>query len=288
MNSDTKASLSSNHENAKAELRILHASDLHAGPPFVPEVAESFLKSAHGLIPDAIVISGDLTQRAQREQFVAASEFIDRLPAVPRLLVPGNHDVPLYRVYERFMNPHGLYKELISQELNSVLHLDNAVIVGLDSTAPRTAISNGRIHAWQLKLCEEAFSGVPAGVTKIVVAHHHFAPAPDYLHDWTMPKAKRAMMHFIELGVQLILGGHLHRSFIGNTLDFYPGHHRNRGAIIVQSGTTTSRRGRGRESEKNTFNLIEIYPQSIEISHYLYFQKEQGFSAASRHIFQRS
>ncbi len=272
----------------KPELTILHISDLHFGPPLVHEVAEEALRSAHDLAPGAIVVSGDLTQRARRDQFQAAKAFLNRLPKAPTLVIPGNHDVPLYRFVERITNPLGLYKEIISDNLNPVLRLDSAVVIGLDSTAPRTSISNGRITPRQLALCEQSFAQVPEGVARIVVAHHHFAPAPDYLHDWTMPKSKRAIMRFVELNVDLILGGHLHRAYIGNSLDFYPGSHRERGIIIAQSGTTTSRRGRGREQEKNTFNLVKIFQNRIEITHYLYFDVRHGFVPTSRHLFRRS
>ena len=269
------------------ELTIMHVSDLHFGPPLVKEVAEKALRSAHELAPDAIVVSGDLTQRARRDQFLAADAYLKRFPQVPTLVIPGNHDVPLYRVFERLTNPHGLYKSIIQEDLNPVLRLDSAVIVGLDSTAPRSAISNGHISPQQLELCENVFAEAPVGAVRIVVAHHHFAPAPDYLNDRTMPKSKRAIMRFVELGVELVLGGHLHRSYIGNSLDFYPGTHRERGIIIAQSGTTTSRRGRGREQEKNTFNLIQVFKSTIEITHHLYFDERAGFVPTSRHIFRR-
>ncbi len=274
-----------NHE--RPQLRILHVSDLHFGPPLVQEVADEAIQIANRLQPDAIVVSGDLTQRAKREQFLAAKEFLDCLPQVPTLVIPGNHDVPLYRVAARLGDPHRYYREIISEDLNPVLRLDSAVLVGLDSTAPRSAISNGRIHAWQLEYCQQAFAEAKEGDARIVVAHHHFAPAPDYLHDRTMPKSKRAIMRFVELNVDLILGGHLHRAYIGNSLDFYPGTHRERGIIIAQSGTTTSRRGRGREQEKNTFNLIEIFSRTIDITHFLYFDGVHGFIPTSRHTFRR-
>ena len=82
-------------------LTVLHISDLHFGPPYRPDVAETLLEIAPILRPDVIVISGDFTQRAKEEQFRDAREYIDRLPDVPRVVVPGNHDVPLYRVAER-------------------------------------------------------------------------------------------------------------------------------------------------------------------------------------------
>ena len=268
-------------------IRILHLSDLHFGPPFIPEVGEALLTIAPKLDVNVIVVSGDFTQRAKQEQFENAREFLARLPNVPRLCVPGNHDVPLYRIKERFFDPHGLYKRFIAEELNPVLFLDHAAIVGLDSTAPRSAISNGRICRWQLETAERIFAEVPVGVARIVVAHHHFAPAPDQLRDRSMPHATRAVMRFVEDKVDMILGGHLHRAYIGNTLDIYPGVHRERGIVIVQSGTTTSRRGRGREREKNSFNVIDIDAETMKITHYMYFSADAGFVPESRHLFPR-
>jgi len=268
-------------------IKLLHVSDLHFGPPYLDAVGEAALRIAMVLNPDAVIISGDLTQRAKREQFVAAKEFMSRLPKVPQLVIPGNHDVPLYRVYERLFNPLALYQEIISQDLNPVLKIRGAVIAGLDSTAPHSAISNGRIHKWQLDACTRAFLDAPVGSARIVVAHHHFTPAPDYLKDSIMPKAKRAIERFADLNVDMILGGHLHRAYIGNSLDFYPGLHRDRGIIIAQCGTTTSRRGRGREREKNSLNQIEIGKSSIAITHYVYFHESGVFEAVSQHSFRR-
>jgi len=268
-------------------VRLLQISDLHFGPPYIERVGEAALRTAIAEHPDAIIINGDLTQRATIEQFQAAKQYMGRLPQVPQLVIPGNHDVPLYRVVERFSNPHRLYQEIISEELNPVLKIVGAVIVGLDSTAPRTAISNGKIFKWQLDLCERVFSETPDGTARIVVAHHHFAPAPDHLHDTNMPRAKRAIERFLDLSVDMILGGHLHRAYIGNSLDFYPGSHRDHGIIISQCGTTTSRRGRGREQEKNSLNRIEISKCTIAITHLMYFRESDGFEEVSRHSFRR-
>lgn len=268
-------------------LSLLHISDLHFGPPYVASVGESLQEMAVALQPDVIVASGDFTQRAKRAQFDEARRYLDRLPAVPKVLVPGNHDVALYRVIERFMRPFDLYRELISPELDGVRHLDGAVIVWLNSTSPRRAISNGRIHLDQLDFCARALDSVPRETVKIVVAHHHFMPAPDFERDQTMPKARRALDLFVKLGVDVILGGHLHRAYIGNSLDVYAGADREHGIIIVQCGTTTSRRGRGREREKNSFNLLEIERELLHVTHYLYFDDLSRFAPVSRHTFPR-
>jgi 3',5'-cyclic AMP phosphodiesterase CpdA len=268
-------------------LRLLHISDLHFGRPYLSNVGEALQRIAPTLDANVTIISGDLTQRARREEFVAAKEFIARLPSMPQVIIPGNHDVPLYGVAQRLLNPLALYREIIGERLDDVMELPEAVIVSLNSTSPRRAISNGRIHREQLDFCTQAFINAPAEAARIVVAHHHFAPAPDFVRDQVMPKAKRAINCFLELGVDMIMGGHLHRAYIGNSLDVYPGPHRDRGIIIVQCGTTTSRRGRGREREKNTFNLIDLDEEMVRVTHYMYFQESDRFEPVSRHFFPR-
>lgn len=269
-------------------LKLLHISDLHFGPPFRPRAGEAVLRLAEQTLPDVIVASGDFTQRAKSDQFEQARDFLARLPEAPRVVVPGNHDVPLYRVAERMLDPHGLYRQFIATELNQVWRVNGAVIVGLDSTAPRSAISNGRIRPRQLEFCAQAFADVTAPTVKIVVAHHHFAPAPDVERDRVMPQSQRAMKHFIEMGVEIILGGHLHRAYIGDSLDIYPGlRSGHQGVIIVQCGTTTSSRGRGRERERNSLNILSIGVEMIEVTHYMYFDDTDAFEAISRHFFPR-
>jgi 3',5'-cyclic AMP phosphodiesterase CpdA len=269
-------------------LNILQISDLHFGPFFHPEVAESVLKSAAALAPDLIVASGDFSQRAKVTEFADARAFLDRLPKVPIVVCPGNHDVPLYRVWERIFKPHANYQKYINEQLNYSLHLPLATIVSLDSTAPLRAITNGRIRSEHLNFARHEFKAGAEGAIKILVAHHHFASAPDYERSSVMPGAQRAMDVFESCGVEIILGGHLHRAYVGNSLDVYPGKDRKHGIVIVQSGTTTSRRGRAREREKNSFNWIRITEDSIRITHYMYFDDAGGFAPFSRHIYPRA
>jgi 3',5'-cyclic AMP phosphodiesterase CpdA len=269
-------------------ITIVHMSDLHFGPPYVPAVGEALVKATEVIGPDVIVASGDFTQRAKEQQFAEARAFLDRLPKVPTVVVPGNHDVPLYRIVERTFSPYKWYRKYIAEELDYVLDVEGARIVALNSTAPLRATTNGRIDGWQLEFARKAFEGVPDGTARIVVAHHHFAPAPDYEGGQVMPRAKRAVDTFTRLDVDLILGGHLHRAYIGNTLDLYPGRDREHGITIVQSGTSTSRRGRAREREKNSFNVVRVGDDFVRITHYMYFEDLDGFASASRHIFPRN
>ena len=151
-------------------IKLLHVSDLHFGPPHNSRVSEALLEIAPTLGVDAVIASGDFTQRAKEREFIEARQFLDQLPPVPQLVIPGNHDVPLYRAFERMTDPHKFYRKHISEELDTVLELDGAVLVGLDSTAPHSAITNGRIRRGQLDYCQTAFDATAPDDYRIVVA----------------------------------------------------------------------------------------------------------------------
>lgn len=269
-------------------ITLLHLSDLHFGPPFLQRVADAVLRLAAELNLDAIVVSGDLTQRAKPEQFQAAAAFLDQLPALPRLVMPGNHDVPLYRAWERLTDPLGAYRGAITDPVEGVIKLPGATLVGMDSTSPHRTVTRGRVTSSQLARVRKILREVPEEDARIVVAHHHFVEAPDALSDRSMLGGSKAMKEFISLGVDLVLGGHLHRAFIGNSLDYFFEGPRDRGVIVVQAGTATSRRGRGRERERNSLNLIRIHDTWLEVTHYLYFDKDDAFGAISQHVFPRA
>jgi 3',5'-cyclic AMP phosphodiesterase CpdA len=287
-------------------LTLLQISDLHFGPLYRPEVGEALLRAAADMHVDVIVASGDFTQRAKSDQFAAARAFLDRLPAVPQIVVPGNHDIPLYRVYERLLNPYALYRQYISPELDTVLVRDDATIVALNTTAPLRKITDGQIKPWQLDFAQSAFRAAPAQAAKIVVAHHHFAPAPDSQRkrDATLG-AQAALERFRRLGVELILGGHLHRSYTASSLDAFPpadnppasdgvsasdsfaASDSATGILIVECGTSTSSRGRGRERRKNSLNVIQLDDRTTTVTHWLFSPSAGSFAPASRHVFPR-
>jgi hypothetical protein len=92
--------------------------------------------------------------------------------------------------------------------------------------------------------------------------------------------------------VDLFLCGHVHFSYVEKFtggVPIAPGMlaQEQHGIIICQSGTTTSRRGRGTDRGKNSFNVIEIDEQTIRIHPYFYVPQEQRFAAAAERVFLR-
>jgi len=267
-------------------ITILHASDIHFGEPYLPEVARAFLAFAHELAPDVVVVSGDLTQRARVGEFQQAAAFLEELPDVPIVVTPGNHDIPVYRVWERLTDPFGNYRAHISEDLDTVTRIPGMTLVALNSASPYTAVVNGRIQRDQLDFARDAFGSSDPGDAKVLVAHHHLAPAPDYEGDNPLPRAREILDELTSMGVELILGGHLHRAYIVNSLDVHPGREEDKGVVIVHSGTTTSARGRARERLKNSLNVLRVSERYLDVSHHLH-HPDAGFAPLSRHLFAR-
>jgi 3',5'-cyclic AMP phosphodiesterase CpdA len=262
---------------------IFHISDVHFGPPHRPRLAQGVLEFIEGQRPDVVVLSGDLTQRARPEQFREAREFVDRIP-VPTIVVPGNHDVPLYRVWERALNPFGAYRKHFSPELEPIYRDPELLIVGVN-TAFNWTWKEGRISLSRLLAVGEVLSATPETMFKVVVAHHHLIPPPNFGTQRVLANAYEAIDVFSSAGVDLILSGHLHQAYIGNSEEFYP-----KGrppVVILHSGTTTSGRGRAGEKEKNTCNWIRVDGKSMVVSHHRWDEALQRFAEHSRHWYPR-
>jgi 3',5'-cyclic AMP phosphodiesterase CpdA len=262
---------------------LLHISDVHFGPPHLPRVARGVLQMIDERRPDAVVVSGDLTQRARPEQFREARAFVDAIP-VPVVVVPGNHDVPMYRFWERILDPFGAYRRWFADELEPVYRADGLLVVGIN-TAYNWTIKEGRITLDRLLAVGELLAAAPDGVFKVVVAHHHLIPPPNFGTQTVLSNAYEAIDLFSTVGVDLILSGHLHQAYIGNSEEFYP-----KGrppVVILHSGTTTSNRGRMGERERNTCNWIAYDEQSMVVSHLRWHRDSERFAEHSRHWYPR-
>lgn len=263
---------------------ILHISDVHFGPPHLSRVSQGVLEFIERHRPSLVVLSGDLTQRAKPEQFREARAFVDSIP-VPVIVVPGNHDVPLYRVWERVFSPFGAYRKHFSEELEPAFRDDELLIVGIN-TAFNWTIKEGRIKLRRLLEVAKIIQDTPASLFKIVVAHHHLIPPPNFGSQRVLGNAYEAIDLFSSVGVDMILSGHQHQTYIGNSEEFYPKKGRPP-LVILHSGTTTSRRGRGAERERNSCNWVRVDERSMIVSHYRWHDRLVRFTEHSRHWYPR-
>jgi 3',5'-cyclic AMP phosphodiesterase CpdA len=258
---------------------LIHLSDLHFGR-INPVIIEPLLNFIEVTKPNLVAISGDLTQRARTAQFLEARKFLDAIP-FPKIIVPGNHDVPLHNVFARLFAMLDRFRRYICEDLEP-FYCDNEIAVaGVNTTRALTG-KNGRISRRQLeKLCLR-FRDVSSNHVKIVVTHHPFDLPPGIVGDRVVLRARLAMKVLAKIPVDMLLAGHFHiagttRTTARYRMDNYCG-------LIISSGTTTSTRGRG---QPNSFNVIQIESSTIAIAQYRWRAERLTFDLFSNERFMR-
>ncbi len=237
--------------------RIAHLSDIHFGAhdPKIVEATEAWLQERR---PDLIIISGDFTQRAQINQFRQASAYLNRLRAAGfrTLVVPGNHDVPLYDVFTRFAAPLHRYKKYIAKDLFPWFENDEVAVLGIN-TARSLTIKDGRINHDQIKILQDRFSAVAPSKTRVLVTHHPLYAMPiaegGKLSE-AVGRHRDAIKAVCMAGVHIALAGHFHRTYAESARKMVE----KAGTVLVmQAGTATSTRLRN--SELQSFNWIHAH-----------------------------
>jgi 3',5'-cyclic AMP phosphodiesterase CpdA len=259
---------------------IAHLSDPHFGR-IDPAIARALITTVTEARPDVVVVSGDFTQRAKEREFQEARRFLDALPS-PQIVVPGNHDVPLYNVYARAVKPLRNYQRYISEDLEPFYSDDEITIVGIN-TARSLTFKNGRINSRQVARSCARLEACGENRTRVIVSHHPFdLPETHELHG-LIGRAHMAMAGFARCRVDLILSGHLHISHTSESAKRYkiPGH----SALVIHAGTATSTRARG---ELNSFNIIQVDRSSVSIQCLTWNWERSSFLTSVTAQFQRA
>lgn len=212
---------------------LLHLSDTHFGAER-PEVCRALLGLARSLAPDFIVWSGDITQRATREQFRDARAFADALPMAPLMVLPGNHDIPLFALVQRLLQPYARFRDAFGPTLEPTLDAMGWQVTAVN-TVRRWRQQHGVLSSSQIERVARRLRQAPRGTWRIVVSHHPLTvdrAEDDGQRPW---RSARALDAWTSHDVDVLLGGHTHQPFIATL----PRH-----GFQVQSGTAVSRRTR--------------------------------------------
>ncbi len=260
---------------------IVHISDIHFGDADAG-VVERLVEKIDELKPNLVALSGDLTQRARTRQFEQARDFLARLPK-PQLVVPGNHDVPLYNVFDRFVHPLAKYEKYITSDLAPKYVDDEIAVFGLN-TARSLTIKGGRISAEQVDGLAHELCQLDELGAKIIVTHHPFDLPEGFDEDDIVGRAKKVMPRLVECGADVFLAGHLHVSHITHSARRYQLEN-GYSALIIQAGTAASKRERG---EENSFNLLEFDGAVLTVNRYQCSLPEAGFHLATTERFTKS
>lgn len=261
--------------------KIVHISDIHFGK-IDYEIVGRLKEKIVEINPHLTVVSGDLTQRAKSAQFIEARAFLDSLPK-PQIVVPGNHDVPLYNVYARFLQPLDKYKRFITNDLHPFYADEEIAVIGIN-TARSLTIKDGRINKEQVAVIQSRMRDLSDEMLKIIVTHHPFDLPEGYDDDNIVGRAEMAIREITKSGADVFLAGHIHVSHVGHTATRYKlGAGKN--ALVVQAGTATSTRGRG---EANSFNVLEFEHPRLVVKRYECKAANIGFMLAETQNFEQT
>jgi 3',5'-cyclic AMP phosphodiesterase CpdA len=193
-------------------MRLFHVSDVHFGCEDEGAVAwfERLVKDER---PDAVIMSGDLTMRARRAEFDAGLAWLQRL-AVPTTVEVGNHDLPAYNLFSRFVRPYHRYHK-VERLIEKPLDLPGVAIVPLVTTARfqfRLDWSKGNVTRRELNKALALVAEAPKGALVLVACHHpliegHTRATSDTRH------GAEALAALAEAGVAGVLTGHVHDPF---------------------------------------------------------------------------
>lgn len=259
---------------------LVHLSDIHFGRTD-PRVVKPLIDFVNAIKPDLVAVSGDLTQRARSWQFKEARAFLDALPK-PQIVVPGNHDVPLYNVFSRFLGRLTKYRRYITDDLQPFYVDEEIAVLGVN-TARSLTFKGGRINEAQLAWMREKLCALPDDIVKAVVTHHPFDVPEDRHRSQLVGRARMAMETLASCGADLFLAGHLHISHTGHTATRYriAGH----SALVVQAGTATSTRSRG---EANSFNVLRLAHPEITVERMSWQLEVSAFALAETEHFRHT
>jgi len=238
---------------------LLHISDTHFGTEDAP-VVTALQTLAHDLKPDALILSGDITQRARAAQFAAARRFCDSLRVPKMLSLPGNHDIPLYNLLARVVAPWHGYRRAFGRELEPVLELPDAVVIGVNTSRPEHH-KDGEVSPQQIRRVIDLLHGVARGKLRVVVTHQPAcvmrpSDEKDRLHG-----GDEAVRAWSEAGADLVLGGHIHLPYVSDVCALVKG--ARRPMYCVQAGTALSTRVR--HNTPNSGNVLRWIPHAPDI-----------------------
>jgi 3',5'-cyclic AMP phosphodiesterase CpdA len=235
--------------------RIVHISDLHFGRE-QPQLVDALAECIDAMAPDLVAASGDLTQRARWHELRAAAAFLRRLPQ-PVLVVPGNHDIPGITP-ERLLNPWRRWLHQFPGTLEPLIEDGRFIALGANSVrswGPYLDWSRGRLGRQQIDRLAARIRQTPTDRLRILVAHHPLLLTAAGARRGLVGRHQIALRSFARAGLDLALGGHVHRGYAGIA----------EGIVVAHAGTGVSNRLVG---EPNGFNLISGDRRRLTVDHW--------------------
>jgi len=255
-------------------VRVLHVSDIHCGRPFVAAHVEAALHMARQSAWDAIVISGDLSQRARPHEFEAARAIVARFRDVaPVLTVPGNHDAAWWTApfgFGDFTKVHARYRTWIADDLEPTVQVPGVSLVGLNSAwgthppsltwYPRDWRVKGGLTTAQLQDAQARLAAAPTHDLRVLVVHHNVVRGR-LSNRWGMARPVATLDAIAAMPVDVVCTGHDHEERVEVV-------QRPTGQFLLSAANTLSNRMRGHRA--SALNVIEGDGAAVRVTAWQY------------------
>ncbi len=262
--------------------RLAHLSDPHWGRRWSPGAADALHTFLRNLRPDLVAVSGDLTQRAKPREFAAARRALDGLGA-PVLAVPGNHDIPLYRLHERLLDPLGPWRRHFHPDPEPSHTDDGLAVFGLCS-AHACTLTEGRVTAAQAVRLERALEGTRPEQFVVILLHHPLLHADLTDRDRTLRGAERLVQIFARRRVDLVLSGHYHHRMVLNLQEAWPALPRPVPQVFAPTACTV----RGRKKDRGRTGLVTVEVERAGFTVAFHYLEGREYRREASHSFERS
>jgi 3',5'-cyclic AMP phosphodiesterase CpdA len=265
---------------------IAHLSDLHFGGYADLKQMEALEEFLPTLNLTALVVSGDLSQRARHGEFQAAHVFLHRMRMkMPAIVVPGNHDIEWWKSPLGLLGEKRKYAKYLRyySELRPVLEAPGMIAAGALSSYGfslgsltwnvRDIAVKGHLPRAETRRIKKIFDAAPPGLAKVMVVHHNVLEGGT--GRMGLARWQSAHKRLLDTGADVILCGH----------DHYEGAGQIEGGLAVSTSGTHSYRQRG--GRPSVFNLVTLDAQSVHIQHFRWVSADRQFIASDKFSFAR-
>ena len=270
-------------------VQLLHVSDLHFGGLADIQQVEALEKMIPDLRPDAVVLSGDLSQRARYGEFQRARAFVSvATQTAPVHVIPGNHDVqwwtrPLVPFAPR--PRYGKYVRYFGEDLRPTLTVPGAIIAsaltshgvawGSLTFQLRDLAVKGHLPKAEIERVRQLFAAAPPDQARVLVVHHNVLRG-DISRRMGLARWRQAQRRIAASGAEVVLCGHDHQEG-AELLD---------GRVVVSTAGTLCRRSRG--GRPSCFNFVTIEPTAVHITFFRWDAERSRFRASDTYAFARA
>lgn len=269
-------------------VQLLHFADPHFGGLANIEQIEALEAMIPDLRPDAVVITGDVSQRARHGEFQRARALVQLAArTAPVHVIPGNHDVcwwtrplipfgkrPLYAKYARYFG----------DELTPTLAIPGAVIAGALTShgvawgsltlRPRDLAVKGHLPKREVERVRGVFAAAPPEQARVLALHHNVLRG-EISHRMGLARWRQAQRRIVESGADVVLCGHDHQEGADVLA----------GKVVVSTAGTLSTRSRG--GRPSCFNFVTIEPTAVHITFFRWEAERGRFHASDTFAFGR-